>query len=97
MPTRDKFIARMKAQLDAWGAELDKLESRAEHTREDLRDKYRQAIAELRDKQAAAEHKLGEIEHAGEQTWDDLKDDVERAWAAFKVSLDALRDFSDHS
>ena len=97
MPTRDKFIARMKAQLDAWGAELDRLESRAEHTQADIRHKYRQTIAELRDKQAAAENKLGEIEHAGEQSWAELKDEVERAWAAFKVSLDALRDFSDHS
>ncbi len=97
MPTRDKFIARMKAQLDAWRAELDKLESRTEHMQADLRDKYRQTIAELRDKQAAAETRLGEIEHAGEQTWADLKEEVEKAWAAFKVSLDALRDFSDHS
>ena len=77
MPTRGKFIARMRSQLDAWSAELDKLESRTGHAR--------------------AENKLGEIEHAGEQTWLDLKDEVERAWVAFKLGLDALRDFSDHS
>ena len=97
MSTRDKFIARMKSQLDAWGAELHQLESRAGDARADLGDRYRQTIRELRDKQAAAEHKLREIEHAGEETWEDLRDEVERVWAALKASLDALREFSDHS
>ena len=97
VPTRDKYIARMKSQLDAWGAELHELESRAEHARAELRDKYRRTVEELRDTHAAAENKLRAIEHAGEESWEDLKDEVERAWAAFKVSLDALRDFSDRS
>jgi DNA repair ATPase RecN len=97
MSTRDKFIARMKSQLDDWGAELDRLESAAENARADLRHKYRQAIEELREKQAAAETRLGEISNAGEETWDELRDEVERAWTAFKASLDTLRDFSDHS
>ena len=97
MSTRDKFIARMKAQLDELGAELHKLEAKAENTRSDLRDKYRQTMEELREKQAAAETRLGEIRHAGEETWEELKDEVERAWTAFKAGLDAVRDFSDHS
>jgi membrane protein involved in colicin uptake len=87
----------MKAQLDAWGAELHELESRAEHARADLKERYRRSIEELRDKQAAAENKLREIEHAGEETREDIKDEIERVWAAFKASLDAFRDFSDHS
>ena len=49
MSTRNDYIARMKAQLDAWGTELHELESRAEHARADLKERYRRSIEELRD------------------------------------------------
>jgi hypothetical protein len=45
----------------------------------------------------AAETKLEEIGRAGEESWEDLKDEVERTWTAFKASIDAFRDFSNHS
>lgn len=97
MSTRDKFVARMQAQLEDWRAELSKLESRAGAVRTDLRNKYQQAIQDLREKHSAAEARLGELKHAGEETWHELKEDLERIWTALKAELDAMREFSDHS
>jgi len=97
MPTRDRFIARMKAQLDDWSAELHSLEGKAGHLREDLRDSYRHAVQELHDRLTAVEARLGEIGHAGDDRWEHLRDEVERASKAFRAGLDAIREFSDHS
>ena len=97
MSNRTVFIARLKAQLDEWSAELHRLEARVGKAGMDAGDKYRHAIDELRERKAAAEAKLDELSDAGEDTWEDLKDEAERIWKAFRVSLDVLRDFSDHA
>ena len=97
MSKRDKFIARMKSQLEEGKAELHKLESKLENAQAGVRDKYRQIIEELHEKRLAAETKLEEIEHAGEEVWEDLREEAERTWTAFKAGMDVFRDFSDHS
>jgi chromosome segregation ATPase len=97
MSTRDRFIARMKAQLDEWSAEIHALEAKLDDVEAGARDRYRKALEELRGKRAAAETKLDELRHAGEETWEELRDEAERAWTAFKAGMDAVRDFSDHS
>jgi DNA repair ATPase RecN len=97
MSKQDKYITRMKSQLDEWKAELQELESKAGNAQADVRDKYRQTIEELHEKRVAAEAKLEEIGRAGEESWEDLKDEAERIWTAFKASVDAFRDYSNHS
>ena len=97
MSKRDKYIARMKSQLGEWKAELQELESKAGNAQADVKDKYRKTIEELYEKRVAAETKLEEIGRAGEESWEDIKDEVERTWTAFKASVDAFRDFSNHS
>ena len=78
MSKRDKFIARMKSQLEEAKAELHKLESKVGNAQASVREKYWQTIEELREKRVAAETKLEEIEHAGEEVWEDLKDVLRR-------------------
>ena len=97
MSKRDKFIARMKSQLDEGKAELHKLESKVGNAQAGVRAKYWQTIEELHEKRVAAETKLEEIESAGEEAWKDFKDEAERTWTAFKAGVDVFRDFLDHS
>ena len=97
MSKRDVFIAKMKSQLDEWKAELHKLESKAADAEAGARDKYHEAIEELRGKRAVAEAKLAEIRHAGEDAWEEIEEEAEKTWKALVVSVDAFRDFSDHS
>jgi chromosome segregation ATPase len=97
MSKRDEYIARMRAQLDEWTADLHKLEAKAGSLEADVADRYRHAIAELRDKRDEAEAKLENIRHAGEETWEELRDEAEKTWTAFRAGLDVFRDFSDHS
>ena len=97
MSKRDKFVARMKLQLDEVKEDLHKLESAIGNAQAGVRDKYRKSIEELREKRLVVETKLDEIEHSGEEAWEDLKDETERAWTAFKAGVEVLRKFSDHS
>jgi hypothetical protein len=97
MSKRNEFIARMKAQLDEWSAELHRLEAKAESAEADVGDRFRHAVEGLREKKAAAEAKLEELRDAGEDSWEDHRGETERTWTAFKASLAVLRDFSDHA
>ncbi len=97
MSKRDKFIARMKSQLEEGKAELYKLESKVGNAQEGVREKYLQTIRGLREKWVAAETKLEQIERSGEEVWGDLEEEAERTWTAFKAGMDVFRDFLDHS
>ena len=97
MTERDKFIARMKLQLEEGKAELQRLESKVGNAQASVREKYLQTIEELREKRVTAETKLEQIERSGEEIWEDFKDEAERTGTAFKASMEVFRDFLDHS
>ena len=97
MSQKPEFIERMKALLDEGKNELEKLESSASHLRHNSEEKYQTLLAEFHNKRQAAEKKLADIEAAGEDVWDEIRDEADKTWDAFKVGLDAFRNYSDHS
>jgi len=87
METKDAYVAKLKAQIDGWSAEIDKLEAKAKKTRED----YETQIKALRQKYDSAKVKITEIQQASEASWQDLKQGIESAWSAFKQGLDKAK------
>ena len=49
MSTRDKFVAKMKHQLDEWNAEIDSLEAKTHQAKEDARANISGADEGMRD------------------------------------------------
>jgi uncharacterized coiled-coil DUF342 family protein len=78
--TRDTYVQKMKAQLDRWNEEIDRLAARAAEVKADAREEYRARIEDLRTKRHVAEGKLDELRHSGEEAWSDLKAGMELAW-----------------
>lgn len=80
MSQKQAYEKKLRAQLDEWNSEIDRLKAKAESAEADAQLEYYKHIEELRTRQEAARTKLEELENASEDAWEDLKAGVESAW-----------------
>lgn len=91
MTTRDEYIEQAKQRLDAWNAEIDALESKAQGVKDDAKAKYLEQLAALRTQREEGAKKLAELQSAPESSWERVKAESENVWEALKDSAEAFR------
>ena len=89
--TRDAFVKKMKAKMDEWNAEIDKLEAQSRQKEADLQTDYEKRIAELKRKRQEVRQQLEKLQQSGESAWEDLKSGVELAAVALGDALKSAR------
>ncbi len=87
MSMKAAYEKKLQAQLDEWGAEIDKLKSKADKAEADAQLEYYKQIEELRSMQQSAASKLTELKDAGDDAWEDLKAGVDSAWDSLANSV----------
>ena len=87
MSTKDEYVAKMKAKLDEWNAQLDELAAKTRQEKARIGPKYEAQIAELRRKRDAAREKLDELAGATGDTWQTLQAGTEQLRNDFKDTL----------
>jgi uncharacterized coiled-coil DUF342 family protein len=84
---RDAYVQQLKAKMDEWNAEIDKLKAKADQAKAGSKIEYQKQMEDLREKRNKFQNRITEIEQAGEGAWEDLKQGVESSWEALKLSL----------
>lgn len=79
MSMKDAYEKKLKAQLDEWGAEIDKLKAKADGAEAEAQLEYYKHVEKLRSMQMAAHEKLSELQKASDDAWEDLKAGIENA------------------
>ena len=59
---RDDYVEQMKAKLDEWNAEIDKLQAQAKDAEEEAKEKYEAQLAEMRKQRDEAQAKMKEAQ-----------------------------------
>jgi len=80
MSMKDAYEKKLQAQLDEWGAEIDKLKAKADNAQADAQLEYQEQIKELRSMKNVANEKLSELKNASVDAWQDLKAGIDSAW-----------------
>ncbi len=94
MSTRDAYVAKVKATLDEWNAELDKLEARAASAQADAKLQYEKQMQTLREQREEAREKLRQLESASEAAWQDMQRGFDAAWGSMTRGWsDAMKRF----
>jgi septation ring formation regulator EzrA len=88
---RDVFVKKIKAKLDEWNAEIDKLEAQSRQKEADFQEDLQRRLEELKTKRQATQQKLEDLQNAGGSAWQDLKAGVEEAASALGQALDSAR------
>lgn len=84
---RDAYVKKLKAKMDEWNAEIDKLEAKASQASADSQIKYQQQIEQLKEQRAEAERRMDELSRASGGAWEDLKAGVDGAWQALGEAI----------
>jgi len=85
--TRDEYVKKMKAQLDEWNVEIDKLEVALSKAGDKTRKDLQPYMTKARDAREIFVAKLSEIKNSSEASWDTSKAEVEHVWKTFKQSV----------
>lgn len=88
---KEAYIQKLKAKIDEWNADLDKLGAQAEQAQGETKIKYQRQMEELREKRRDLEKKIENLKEASESAWEDLKEGVERSWETWKESFSRAR------
>ncbi|WP_351089440.1 coiled coil domain-containing protein [Shewanella sp. S1-49-MNA-CIBAN-0167] len=78
---------KLRAQLDQWSAEIDKLKAKADNAEADAKIEYYKQIEELRTMQKSANSKLTELKESSDGAWEELKAGMDGAWNSLGNSL----------
>jgi hypothetical protein len=79
MSMKEAYEKKLRAQLEDWGVEIDKLKAKADEAKADVQLEYYKKIEELRLLQASAKEKMAELKKAGDDAWEDLRAGMENA------------------
>lgn len=91
MSDKKLYQQKMRAHLDEWKAEIDKLKAKASGSSADTQLKINKQIRILESKIEEGKEKLSQIADKGEDAWDSIKDGVESAWDTLKASVKEAR------
>jgi chromosome segregation ATPase len=97
MTTKDEYVAKLKAQLDEWQEDMERLKDKAEAASDDAKVKIHEQIAELRAKWDEGHAKRQELLDAADEKWDAIKDEAEEKWDELKVAVkDSIAKIKSH-
>lgn len=88
MPQNDQYIEKIKARLDQWNAEIDKLEARSKEAEADTKIEYQKQLDGLREQRDRAEAQLEEIRNATDEAWSELESGFDKAWQDISTAFD---------
>jgi molecular chaperone GrpE (heat shock protein) len=88
MGIQTEYVARMKAQLKQWDADLDALAARTELASVEARAASQERIKDLRASRDAARKAFEQMRAAGEAAGAHMKTGMEAAWKSIQKGLD---------
>ena len=91
LENREATIRKLKAKLDEWNIDIDKLAAKARQVKAEKEIEYHDQIESLRAKRGEVEQKIAELRKGGEAGWEDLSKNVERSWEALKEGYAAAK------
>ena len=73
MTDRSAYIDKMKAKVDEWTADIEKMQAKAKGAQADARIEFDKQLAEMRKQRDEAQVKIKEAHEASDGAWDDMR------------------------
>ena len=87
MGEKELYQQKMRAQLDEWKADVDKLRAKASGASADAKLQLNQQVKNLEAKINEAKAKLDELANASDEAWNTVKAGVESSWGSLKSAF----------
>ena len=80
MNSKAVYAQKLRAQIDIWEAEINKLEARASKLEGDARIALREQAEGLRANVEKVSNQMDELRRASDDAWQDIKGGIDGAW-----------------
>lgn len=87
MEKRQEYVENMKAKIDEWNADINKLEAKIKQSSIEAQKDYQEQLANLKAKRDEASARLDELQSASDDAWEDIKEAAENAWTSVESGL----------
>ena len=91
MKSRDEYVAKLKAQLDQWNADLGRWEVQAKSAKETVKERSQKELEVLKAQRELAMYNLKLLEGASATAWADFRKGADDAWERMQGALAAAR------
>ena len=91
MANRDEYVAKLKARLDEWNAELARWEAKAKVAQTDVRIEYDRRIAALQQQRDGAVEQLKRVQASAGEAWVELARGADQAWEQMRDAFETAR------
>jgi len=88
MSKRDEYVAKLKAQLDQWNAEVAKWEAKAKGAQADVRIETEKQLETFRSQRDQALEQMHKVQAATGDAWTDLVRGADDAWAKMREAFE---------
>ncbi len=85
---REEYIAKLKAQLDQWNAEVAKWEAKSKEAQAGVRAETEKQLATFRQQCDQALEHMRKVQNASGEAWMDLTRGAEDAWTKLKEAFE---------
>ncbi len=97
MTTRDEYVAKLKAQLDQWNAQMAAWEAKAREAQSEAKHEYETQLERLRSHRERALGEMKRVQDASLEAWQDLARGADGAWQAMHEAFNKARSHFDKS
>lgn len=91
MTDRDEYLEKLKARLDEWNADIDKLESKTREAQASAKAQYEKQLVAMREMRDDAQKKFSEMQKASDEAWDVMLKGTEKAWQTWASAFEKAR------
>ena len=95
MATREEYVARLKAQLDQWNAEMAKWEARAKEAQAGWQAEAEKQLEAVRSRRDEALYQMKLVQNASADAWSDMMQGADAAWKAMSEAFGRARSHFD--
>jgi uncharacterized coiled-coil DUF342 family protein len=87
MSDRDAYADKMRAKLDEWNAEIDRLSAKVEGAQADAKLEYNRQIEAIKKQRDEARQHFNKLQSASDSAWEDLRKGTDAAWEKMTNAL----------
>jgi len=87
--TRDRYIAKLKGELDVWNADINRWQAKARDAKSELRERFKRELDVLAAQRELAQYNLTLIEGASSGAWAELRQGADDAWDRMRLAAEA--------
>jgi multidrug resistance efflux pump len=91
MSKRAEYVAKLKAELDEWNAEVRRWEAKAKGAQADVRIEYEKQLEAFRRRRDHAMEQLRQVQAAVGDAWLDLARGADEVWAKAREAFAKAR------